>query len=365
MRQAAWAAALATTVAACGHKGNPQPPDRPAPPPVEAFVIEKTGTAVVLRFTVPIPDAEKGAPRLVERVDVYALSKPVADLPPAPVELAVAAHLISRIDAPAPPKLPQSASSVAHLVSGTLTFTDTITATAADAAAVRYYAVQAVNGRRRGPLSPILKVPVATTLDVPANIVAEHDERLLSLSWAPGPAGVRFVLDQTDASGGGARRVTPAPLEVSKFEAPVEFGKARCFVVRAIQTSGNVTLIGDGAAPVCVTPVDRFPPPVPADLVALAGDTGVELAWAASAARDLAGYVVLRAEGANGTLQPLTPAPIAATSYRDETARSGVTYQYAVKAVDGAGNESGLSNRYSVTARHPGDDVTPRERRER
>jgi len=365
MRQAAWPAAIAITIAACGHKGSPQPPDRPAPPAVEAFVIEKTGPAVVLRFTVPIPDAETGAPRLVERVEVYALSKPAADPAPTPVELAVAAHLLSRIEAPAATKPPQAAPPVAELVSGTLTFTDTLTVPAADAAAVRYYVVQAVNGRRRGPLSRILKVPVAALLDVPTNVVAQYDERTLSVSWSPGQAGTRFVLDETDASGAGAKHVTPAPLEVAKFEVPVEFGKARCFVVRAIQISGDVTLIGDGAAPVCVTPVDRFPPPVPADLVAVAGDAGVEVSWTASAAGDLAGYVVLRGEGANGTLQPLTPAPVTATTYRDQTARSGVTYQYAVKAVDGAGNESGLSNRYPVTARHPGDDVTPRARRER
>jgi len=99
--------------------------------------------------------------------------------------------------------------------------------------------------------------------------------------------------------------------------------------------------------------------------VALAGDTGVDLSWTASASTDLAGYIVLRAEGANGTLQPLTPQPITATAYQDATARSGVTYLYAVKAVDRAGNESALSNRYPVTARAAAAGVVRRGRGER
>src|SRR6185436_17703023 len=106
----------------------------------------------------------------------------------------------------------------------------------------------------------------------------------------------------------------------------------------------DVTVVGRPSTPVCVTPVDRFAPAAPSDLVAVAADAAVDLSWTASTAADVAGYIVLRAEGANGTLQPLTPRPVAATAYQDATARSGVTYQYAVKAVDRAGNESAISN---------------------
>lgn len=352
IRQAAGAAALTMMVAACGHKGNPVPPDRPMPPAVEAFEIDRSGPKVTLRFTVPVPDPESQAPRILERVDVYAMSKPAADPAPTPAELAIAAHLFSKVDAPVPPKPSAATPAEAELVSGTLTLTDTLPASPADGTTVRYYAVQAVNGRRRGPLSPILKVSPNVTLDVPANVGVAYDERGLSLTWAPGATGVRFVLDETDSTGAHPKRVTSAPLDTPQFEAPVEFGKARCFVVRAIQMTAGVTVIGEGAAPVCVTPVDRFPPPAPSDTVALALDAAVEVSWTASTASDVAGYVILRAEGTNGTLQPLTPQPVAGPTYRDATARSGVTYQYAVKAVDGAGNESAVSNRSTVTARH-------------
>jgi hypothetical protein len=79
----------------------------------------------------------------------------------------------------------------------------------------------------------------------------------------------------------------------------------------------------------------------------------VALAWSPVAAADLAGYVILRGEGPGETLQPLTRVPATARSYRDTTVRSGVTYTYAIVAVDRAvpPNASAASDRQVVTAR--------------
>jgi fibronectin type 3 domain-containing protein len=111
------------------------------------------------------------------------------------------------------------------------------------------------------------------------------------------------------------------------------------------------TVEGAAGEPVCETPVDRFAPAAPAQLAALPGDGGIELTWVAVTAADLAGYVVLRGDGAGGTLQALMTTPMTATSYRDQTVTSGVTYVYAVVALDQAGNPSTQSNRVTVIAR--------------
>ncbi len=68
---------------------------------------------------------------------------------------------------------------------------------------------------------------------------------------------------------------------------------------------------------------------------------------------DLAGYLVLRGEAPGDTLQPLTPAPIAATNFEDKTAKPGVRYAYAIVAVDRATppNQSAPSARVEETAR--------------
>jgi fibronectin type 3 domain-containing protein len=47
-------------------------------------------------------------------------------------------------------------------------------------------------------------------------------------------------------------------------------------------------------------------------------------------------------------------APLTELTYRDTTAQAGMTYVYAVYAVDKAGNVSELSNQQEVTARELG-----------
>ena len=98
---------------------------------------------------------------------------------------------------------------------------------------------------------------------------------------------------------------------------------------------------------------------MPGELQAVPGDpgAGVELVWGTGEAADLAGYIVLRGDGTNGTLAPLTPTPIASSSYTDTTARAGSTYVYAVAAVDKAGNRSEVSNKAPATARGPAPSV--------
>jgi len=103
--------------------------------------------------------------------------------------------------------------------------------------------------------------------------------------------------------------------------------------------------------------VDTFPPPPPTNLAAVGSEGGVSLIWDPSPGTDVAGYVVLRGEiGAAGppaTLAALTPQPIRESTYRDDTARRGSRYVYAVVAIDGAAppNRSVESNRVEEGAR--------------
>jgi fibronectin type 3 domain-containing protein len=102
-----------------------------------------------------------------------------------------------------------------------------------------------------------------------------------------------------------------------------------------------------------VTPADTFPPAAPTGLAAVSGPGVINLIWDANRDADLAGYTVLRGEAPGDTLQPLTPQPIRETRYVDRAVQPGVTYVYAVIAVDRAAtpNRSALSNRVQETAR--------------
>jgi fibronectin type 3 domain-containing protein len=94
--------------------------------------------------------------------------------------------------------------------------------------------------------------------------------------------------------------------------------------------------------------VDRYPPPVPEELVAVAEAGRVRLVWRQSEAPDLAGYVVYRKGAATGEFVRLTAKPIAPTSYVDTTVASGQAYDYRVTAIDQAGNESAPSTEVHV-----------------
>ena len=62
-----------------------------------------------------------------------------------------------------------------------------------------------------------------------------------------------------------------------------------------------------------------FPPAAPKGLAAVATPAPCNLIWDANTETDLAGYIVLRGEAPGDTLQPLTPAPIRETIYKDTT----------------------------------------------
>jgi hypothetical protein len=160
---------------------------------------------------------------------------------------------------------------------------------------------------------------------------------------APLPAAQTFPL-----------ALTASPLKNATFtDARIEFGSTRCYVVRTVEILGTLSMESPSTEPVCVKPVDLFPPAAPRSLGIVASEGAISLIWEASAEPDLGGYIVLRGESPGDRLDPVTPAPIRETTYRDTTVKTGVRYVYAVIAVDNAKppNRSELSNRVEETAR--------------
>lgn len=146
--------------------------------------------------------------------------------------------------------------------------------------------------------------------------------------------------------------LTPAPVAVPEWTInAVTFGAERCFEVRPVDKIGEATVIGPASPRTCVTLADKFAPAAPRSLAAIAGPGSINLIWDANTEKDVAGYLVLRANAPSDVLQPITQQPVAAATYRDETVKPGVRYVYSVVAVDSAGNRSAESNRIEETAR--------------
>jgi hypothetical protein len=217
----------------------------------------------------------------------------------------------------------------------------------------RLYVVRGVTkGGRPGPPSTRLELPLVAPPAVPPVPAATSTETSIVLTWSPPASATPIAYNVYKA--GSADPINPTPVAAGKFErAGVTFGTEECFTLRAIEKVANISLESTPSDAVCLTPRDTFAPVAPKGFSIVAGSGTMNLGWDANTEADLAGYLVLRGEAPGDTLQPLTPAPITATSYEDKTVKPGVRYVYAVIAVDKATppNRSAPSARVEETAR--------------
>lgn len=109
----------------------------------------------------------------------------------------------------------------------------------------------------------------------------------------------------------------------------------------------SLLLLGAAGCDDDQVPVDREPPAVPRGITSITGDMQVTLLWYPNAEWDLSGYRIYRSLSGAGYYSRIdwisAPPSGHYIEYVDRNVENGVTYYYAVSAVDDAGNESGLS----------------------
>lgn len=131
--------------------------------------------------------------------------------------------------------------------------------------------------------------------------------------------------------------VSPTPVDAPAPSRPLPERRstgAATPVPRATTSPVPVGAESEASARVCVTPVDRFPPAAPVQLVVVATPGAMNLVWEANSEPDLGGYHVLRGVAGDLVLRVLTPMPTGETRFTDTTVVPGMRYVYAVVAVD-------------------------------
>ena len=258
----------------------------------------------------------------------------------------------------------------------------TVPEAATPAALKRFYIAIGFSQRGRpGPSGAQTELALTNVPDPPAGLRADYTPASVSLTWEPSGGLVGFLLDRAlpaeplpydsaqpiapatpavDASVPAGPTtysvyrqlapdplllppaespvwsvpppiaLNPAPLAVTSLSDPLEGGQARCYTVRAQRGS----VMSAATPPLCVTPVDVFPPAAPAGLAAVPSEGGISLIWEPSTELDVGGYLVLRREAGDATLRQLTDQPIAEARYRDADVKAGTRYIYLVAAVD-------------------------------
>lgn len=390
----------------CGKKGPPLAPLRPVPVAVEQLTARRLGDTVRLELVIPDRNADGSRPADLTRVEIYGLTIDPNGRQPTEDEFLERSTVVATIDVRPPPgaeaeppdarsappdtrAAPGATVTVEEQLTGALCVPvrfdpqpgtlapappplaaqDPAAGTGARGLTRTYLAL--AFGRRNRPSAPSarLEVTLRAALPPPSKVDLTYTETAFTLMWSalggdPWRPVWSFLGYQRGfnvyefASEAGTlatiRPVNEKPMTDSMLAVPlIEFGVARCFGVRTVETIGGQAVESELSAPVCVTPVDRFPPAAPAGLVAIAEAGGIRLIWNANQEQDLAGYVVLRSDAPDATLRTVTPAPIRETTYRDGDVRPGTRYVYGVVAVDTASppNRSAPSARVDATAR--------------
>lgn len=138
-------------------------------------------------------------------------------------------------------------------------------------------------------------------------------------------------------------RLTPQVVSASSFQDVAVLNDVEYrYKVRAVRRVGPDLLESVDSPTRTAMPEKRTPPPPILNLVAVAGEKGVELRWDPSPAPDLGGYRLYRRQEGEVKFLLLTPTLLTRPAYLDTQARRGRIYYYYVTAVDNSrrANES-------------------------
>lgn len=346
---------LSVGLAGCGVPGPPVPPTAKIPAVPTELTVSQAGERVVLRWRLPRLHTDgtriEGWPRL--EVHRAFLSDPTQPED----RFAEQARIVYTI----PEQVVDT-----FLHDGVMVFPDVVGAAVLkqEAGRVAVYGVKAVNAK--GQDAGFSNLAAVRVYPVPAPI-ARIEARVradgIELRWTPPSrttsgtaveaiAGYQVYRSDSGEEGSFILHGTAA---VALYEdAQFDFGRRYFYRVRTLGQFGADTVESESSTAVDVLARDVFPPPAPANLIAVAGSARVELTWDASLAGDLAGYFLYRSRQSGAGYERLTRHALRAQSFSDTQVEPGVGHYYVVTAVDREGNESGFSEEAAATPLPPG-----------
>jgi fibronectin type 3 domain-containing protein len=193
----------------------------------------------------------------------------------------------------------------------------------------------------------------------PTDVQASIGDHQVALRWkapseftdgTPATGEIRYLVLRATGDG-PLSPLTPEPIANT---AHTDTGLANeveyRYAVRGVRVDARAVATGLASSVVAATPRKTTPPRPPTNLAAIPLPGTVRLAWNRSPDATVALYAVYRA-AASGEFTRIATTAANITTYIDRTAQSGVTYRYAVTAIDDARdpNESPRSAEATVT----------------
>lgn len=325
----------------CGKQGPPQPPLRAVPATTQDLAVIQQGPRLLLSFGYPQVTPAGTALEGITAVEIYQVTRDAADgkaTPMDPRQFSAAAKLLQRLEG-----ADLTAATEGQRLSVLLPLPETPAGSPQSPPRAQYFAVRTFGKEGdRSDFSNVAAVVPKAPPAAPERVAVTARADGVLVEWSPvegATAGYNIYRRGAQERAYGRPIHTAGAQERSWLDNTARFGQSYIYTVTAL-AGPDPTVESGIASDHEVRYQDRFPPPPPSELVALAEAGRVRLVWQASEAEDIAGYVVYRRVGEGGTFERITAQPVQSAEHVDTTVRSGQAYTYRVTAVDQTGNES-------------------------
>ncbi len=336
--------------AGCGLKGDPQPPLSTLPAKTQDLVVRQQGGWILLDMAYPQTTAGGMTLGGIDAVELLGMVKPLL------AEGELPALDAREFEAAAEPVLTLRGAELSSAVSGDrIQFRLPLAEELPAEAVASIFAVRTVKGDAASavsnlvPLVPIPPPPPPENLQVTASAEGVEIRWQLAEEAAASVEGFDVFRREAQVRGYGEAIQRLAGDVRRALDTTAEFGKRYIYTVRTV-ASAEPLIASAEAGEREIDYVDRFPPPLPRNFVALAERASVRLRWDKSEAADVAGYILYRREPGRD-FHRLMQNPLPGLEYHDRGLVSGFTYSYRIQVVDREGNESALSQPISTMAR--------------
>lgn len=341
---------------ACGIQAPPQPPRIEQPQQVKDLQAVQTGKTIRLTFTRPVLATDG------ERLDK-------------PVELELFRTIAPAGQNPQPPDthadpwitiLPHDIADYSQGPKIVYPFHLTAQDIQQRQGATYAFSVVVLTGGFRkhphkGEPSDVAEAKIVNVAEPPQNLSVTPSQTELRLTWSrPGRSlaggapsnlsGYRVYVSQTGKT--NSFQLLAQTSSNQYDDVTFQFGQQYFFYVSAVSTMDGAQAESDPSPAVTIKPRDVFPPAVPQGLTAVYTAGAIDLLWNANTDADLAGYNVYKKLD-DKPFERVNPQLLPTPIFHDTAVAADKSYQYAVTAVDSAGNESEKSETASISTGQP------------
>jgi hypothetical protein len=346
-------ALLGLILVACGKKGPPVAPERRLPAAPAGLAASIDEASILVTWTLPSTRLDGTPLKDLTRTKLYRREDSDGGAPPKPAMFA--SGRIVGYDEIA--SIPPDSSPAATGAAGSVQWVDRQGLVLGR----RYvYVVTALDSLgRSSPPSARRPITFLATPKPPIDVRATAGDGQTALRWdapaeftdgTPVEGEIRYLV----LRGLGEEPLSPITAEPIAGTTYTDTGLANDveyrYAVRSVRIDPRVVAAGLPSTVVAATPRTTTPPHPPSNLVAVPFPGTVRLAWSPSPESTVAFYAVYRAAGTGTFVRLGTTAP-SNTTFADRSVESGMTYRYAVSAIDNArqSNESARSLEVTVT----------------